>query len=86
MFRWPRRPGRRKQNGYGQALGFFFIHSQRWVWAFKRDSGLQINTNVGLESQARALRHDFLADKHDASVSAVLSCLLTEHLPAAMTE
>ena len=56
------------------------------MWAFKRDSGLQINTNVGLESQARALRHDFLADKHDASVSAVLSCLLTEHLPAAMTE
>ncbi|XP_072170067.1 uncharacterized protein [Diadema setosum] len=59
-------------------------HSRRWVWAYRNNEGIQVNTNNGLEAQNKVFKYAFLEKRKDASVCGMLHCLLTEYLPAMM--
>nr|XP_054769966.1 uncharacterized protein LOC129277817 [Lytechinus pictus] len=57
-------------------------HFKRWVWAFRSEKGLLVNTNNGLERQNRTFKYSFLEQKKDHSISSMVSVLVTEFLPS----
>nr|XP_054765901.1 uncharacterized protein LOC129272829 [Lytechinus pictus] len=57
-------------------------HSKRWVWAFRADTGLQVNTNNGLERQNKLFKYKYLEKKNDHSISGMVTVLVNEYLPS----
>eukprot|EP00057_Strongylocentrotus_purpuratus_P018727 XP_011673201.1 PREDICTED: uncharacterized protein LOC105442612 [Strongylocentrotus purpuratus] len=59
----------------------WYPHFKRWVWAYRADRDLQVNTNNGIERQNKIFKYDYLEQKKDLGISGMVSALITEYLP-----
>ena len=57
---------------------------QRWATAFKSSHfHVRVNTNNGIESQNRALKHDYLKSYRDSTLTGLMTVLVEKFHPDA---
>lgn len=57
---------------------------RRWVWAYRSDGPIVVNTNNGLERQNQAFKYTYLEQRRNLTLSAMVSTLIDEYLPSMM--
>ena len=62
-------------------IRFMFQHC---LWGNRCNTGVQVNTNKGLERQNGIFKYSFLVKKNDTSISGMISILISEYLPTSI--